>query len=98
MHYIACTHDSPTKNGADALLPKTDTENGQLARKVLDHRHGNAGFGRRAGPRRDANACGHLAFDLLETDPVIAMYLYLSTQLPQVLHHVPSEGVIVVDH
>ena len=43
-------------------------------------------------------ALGREALDGVHADLVVAHDLHLGAQLAQVLHHVPGEGIVVVDH
>ena len=98
MHHLTCSDNLPTKYGTNALLAEANTKDRHLARKALNHRHGDAGLFRRAWAGRNTDPRGRPLLYFLETDRVVAVNLYLCAQFPEVLNDVPGEGIVVVDH
>ena len=82
----------------DALVPETDPEQRDAAGEPRDHLVGDPGLHRAARPGRDDDLLRRQRFDLIHRDLVVAVDLDHLAQLPEVLHEVVSEGIVVVDH
>ena len=98
MHHAAGAHDAPAELLADTLMTETDAENRNFAGETLVQRQRNPRLVRRAGPWRDYDLPRAHFGDLLKTDFVVAEHLDLRAQLAEILHHVPGEGIVIVEH
>jgi hypothetical protein len=94
-------HRSPSHDAAidmaDALVPKTDTEDGYSTAEVKYDVVGNAGFQRCTWARRNDYMTGSQFFDFSQSYFIIAIDQRLPAQLAQVLSQVVDERVVVVD-
>src|SRR5690606_20735943 len=98
VHHLAGADHLATKGLADALVAEADAQQGDAPGKVLDGRHRDARLARGAGAGGDDDLLRRQGFDLVEGQFVVAVHPHIRTQLPQVLHHVVGEGIVVVDH
>src|SRR5690606_3983954 len=98
VHHLARTHHFAAEYLAHALVAKADAENRQLAGEVLDCRHRDAGFVRRARAGRNHQPVRRDLFDLFKSDLVIAVHQHLGAQFLQVLDDVVGKAVVIVDH
>src|SRR4051812_11492573 len=96
MHHSIIDDDLAAESMPNALMPQTDAENRNLAAKPSNHLVGQPTLPRRAWPRRNQNPFRLQLLDAIERDFVIAMHLHRDVHLPQVLHQVVSERVVVV--
>jgi len=79
-------------------MPQTDAENGNLAGKLVNQRHRDTGFVRRAGSGRDDDMIRLQFGNLGQINLVITIHLHILTQLAQILHQVIGEGIVVIYH
>jgi hypothetical protein len=102
VHQLLRADDVAAKRRANALVAQAHAQDGQLAGKVLDRSHRDAGLGRRAGAGRNDQAIELPAlqarFDLGHGDLVVAEHFHLGAQFAKVLDDVVGEAVVVVDH
>jgi hypothetical protein len=61
VHQLLGMHDLAAEGRADALVAEADAEQRNLAGELLDRRHRDAGFGRRAGPGETTMRAGFIA-------------------------------------
>ena len=97
MHQFPGPHHLPAVNLSDRLMPEADPEDRKLASEGLDYLAGNARLVGRAGPRRNANPRRLQVPQFLHRDGIIPKHFHLRTQLPEILHEVVGEGVVVID-
>ena len=83
---------------ADALQSEAHAEHRPFAGEVGDDLVRQAGVVRAAGPGADEDAVGVERIDLVEGERVATMHERLGAELPEVLHEVVDERVVVVDH
>ena len=98
MHQFLCPNDMAAKGCANALVPQAHPQKRQLACKVLDGRHRDAGLDWRARARRNHQAVRLTRCYAFQGDFVVAKDFNVSPQLAKVLHDVEGERVVVVDH
>src|SRR5690606_13623269 len=98
VHGLAGTHHLAAEGLADALVAEADAQDRQPAGKVLEYRHRYPSLVGRAGAGGDDYAFGLQRFDLGHAQLIVAHHLDLGTQLAEVLHQIPGEGIVVVDH
>src|SRR6218665_1402859 len=98
VHQLPGPHDGAAERGADALVTQAHAQNRQLAGKMPDRRHRNAGLGRGAGAGREHQALGGSGRKALPRDRVVAKHLDIGTEFAQVLDDDVGEAVVVVDH
>ena len=90
--------DPPAVDLADRLVTQTDPENGTHSSERGYGFQTHAGFGRSAGPRRDDKMGETVPTDAVDRHLVVAEHVDpRARDLPQVLHQVVGEGVVVVD-
>ena len=85
------------ERGADGLVAQADAQNREFAGKFFDQLDRNAGFLRRARPRRNDDLLGLASGDFFDGNFVVAMDFYLATQLAEILGEVVGERVVVVE-
>jgi hypothetical protein len=83
---------------ADRLVAQADPEDRELAGVRTDQVEHDAGPVGRAWAGREQYAVRARPSDLGHGDLVVAPYVALHPELPQVLHEVVDERVVVVDH
>src|ERR1700752_3167149 len=99
MHHLRRANYTPAKRLPDRLMTKTNTQQRNLSRKVLDHFQRDSRRVRRPWSRRDHNPLGpQLRFDVLHRDAIVSMHLNLLTQLAEILYEVVSKRIVVVDN
>ncbi|MNT40235.1 hypothetical protein D3C72_1765360 [compost metagenome] len=98
VHQLLGVDDLAAKGLADALVAETDAHDRQLAGEVVDGRHRDAGFVRRARAGRQHQVLRRQRLDFFQRDFVVAEDLDFLPQLAEVLHEVVGEGIVVVDH
>jgi hypothetical protein len=79
-------------------VAQAHAQDGQLAGEALQRGHADAGFGWRAGARRQHEAVRPQRGDFVEGDFVVADDLHFFTQFAEVLDQVEGEAVVIVDH
>src|SRR6266850_5916454 len=98
MHQPFSSNDITAKCYSQRLMAEADAQKWKTPAKMPDGLDRHARFYRCAGSRRNDDAAGLQRFDLIDRNFVVAEYPNVFTQLPEVLHQVIGEGVIVVDH
>ncbi|CAM5196901.1 hypothetical protein CDEN61S_02711 [Castellaniella denitrificans] len=98
VHEFAGAHDASAVGRADGLVAQADAQDGLPAGEMPDQLDGDAGLGRRARPRRHADAVGVDGLDAGEVDLVVAHDLDPGAEFAEILHQVVGEGVVVVQH
>src|SRR5690554_3921250 len=98
VHHLGGAHHLAAVDLADGLVTQADAQYRQPAGEVANGLQGDARLVGGAGPRRDHQVTGGHRLDPLKGDGVVAVGLNLGPQLPQVLHHIEGEAVVVVDH
>src|SRR5690606_21089430 len=98
VHDALGADDAATEGSADGLVAKADAEQRDAAGKMFDGGHRDARLIGRAGARRDHDVARRHGFDAGEIDLVVADHAHVGAQFPEVLHEVPGEGIVVVDH
>ena len=98
VHHLPRAHPLPAVHLADALHAQAHPQYRQLAGILGNHRHGNAGLIGRAGPRGNDNALRRQRRDVGNGDFIVAHHLHFGPEFTQILHDIPGEGVVVVDH
>ena len=84
---------------ADGLMAEAHAENGQLSGKAFDASARNAGFAGRARPGRDDQMRRVQAIDIVGRNLIVAEHPQIEPgiDLPQPLHEVVGEGIVVID-
>ena len=97
VHDTLGTDDASTVRFADGLMTEADAEDGNRASPATDCVDGDPRLRRsaRSGGQHDG-VRGELA-DFIDGDRVVATHVDVRTELPEVLHEVVGEGVVVVD-
>ena len=99
MHHVRRAHDVAAVELADALQPEAHAEHRHaVLAEVPDRLVREAGVGGPARTGRDQHRVGRERVHLVERDRVVAVHDRLRAQLPEVLHEVVDERVVVVDH
>src|SRR5882724_11848003 len=83
---------------ADRLVSQAHAQDRNLARKIANHTQRYARLAGRAGSRRDDDALRPHRLDVSSRDLVVASHFDFGTQFPQILHQIPGERIVVVDH
>src|SRR2546430_1010233 len=89
--------DLSTARRPDALMTKTDAENGDGRSTASNHFGRDACLGRRTGARRQDDMTWPEGFNRVHRDLVVAAHHHVSTQLTNVPRQVVDKGVVVVD-
>jgi len=88
---------TPAAEGlADALVPQTHPEYGQLSAEPVEHRKADAGVFLDARARRDQNGVRPLPPDAHQVDGVVAKDHRIGSELAELLDQVVDERVVVV--
>src|SRR5690606_14164707 len=98
VHDAPGANDTATEGGADGLVAEADTEQRDAAGEMFYRGDGNTRLIGRAGAGRNHDVARRHGFDAGEVDLVVADHAHLGPQFPEVLHEVPGEGIVVVDH
>src|SRR5262249_37104435 len=88
------TAESPT----DRLMPEAHAQDRDPACIFLYRRHRHARFVGGTGSRRNHHTSRAHRPDLGNADLIVANHLHLGAQFAQILHQIPGEGIVVVDH
>src|SRR6266853_3352241 len=91
-------HDLAAESLADRLMAETHAQDRDPAGKLAYRGERDPGFRGSAGPRRNDDACRYHRGDVPRRDLVVAEHPDLCAQLAQILHQIPGEGIVVVDH
>src|SRR5262249_8178279 len=88
-----------TKDMPDALMPQTYAQHRYFRSEALDHVVGHTGLARRTRAGRDDDVTWLQFFDLVHAYLIVPMNLQVDSriQLPQALHQVVRERIVVVD-
>src|SRR5260370_30386101 len=98
MHQLPGANNISAKSRANGLMNKTYPKNRDLTSKVLNELDGDTGLLRRARSGRDNNLLGLQALQLTHRNLIVAAHLNLFTHLPEILHQVAGEGVVIIEH
>jgi hypothetical protein len=96
MHQAGGTDDPPTEALGQRLMPQTDAEQWMRSRYSPDQRQAFTGILGTARPRRDDHAVKPRRLEFTPIEPVVQNNIDVGTQLAQVLHEIPGEGVVVI--
>src|ERR1035438_9965690 len=97
VHHAVVDDDVAAEDVADPLVPKADAKQRDSRTKGADDLVRQPRFARRARSRGNQDALGGQRADLLNGNAVVAVDLQLHLHLPQVLHQVVGEGVVVIN-
>ncbi|VTR66459.1 hypothetical protein DESC_480169 [Desulfosarcina cetonica] len=98
MHQPLGRNDLTTKGMGDGLMPQTDPQDGNRSGKTSDHIQADPGGFGPARARRNHDGLGGHGRDIFHVNGVVALDHHAFTDLPEVLHQVVGERIIVVDH
>src|SRR6202142_883684 len=97
VHQVGGADDLASEGCSESLVAEADTQNRQLPGEMAKKVNADAGFLRRAGAGRGAEAIGVHGLDFADRDLVVAADHYVGPQFAQILHQVVREGVVVVE-
>src|SRR5882672_1294776 len=98
VNHLARMPDCPPEGLADRLMPQAHSEYRHLAREIANCGQRYSRFARGAGSRGNDDALRAHRPDVRGSDLVVAGDLDLGSQFLQILHEVPGERIVVVDH
>src|SRR4051812_32938240 len=97
VHDLRGAHDLTPVDLTDALVAEADAEDRDPSGQLLDDLVADAGVLGTARPGRNEDCVRPSVDNLLNGDGVVPMHKGGSSQLPQVLHEVVDERVVIVD-
>ncbi|GEC56682.1 hypothetical protein BEL01nite_57250 [Bradyrhizobium elkanii] len=97
MHRTTGAHNPAAENAPNTLVPKTDAENWDVARKFADNRCGYPGLHWCAGAGRDDDRPWLERNKIGAADRVIPDNFGFCTKLAEVARNIENEGVVIVD-
>ena len=98
VHQRFGAHNMAAKGFADGLMAQANAHNRQLAGKMLNRGHRNAGLARRTGAGAYHQILGLERFDFGRRDVVVAAHQHFLAELGEILHDVVGEAVVIVYH
>src|SRR3979409_2690109 len=98
VHDFARMHDLAAESLADRLMTEAHAQYRDLACKLAYGSQRDPRFSGSAGPRGNDDTCRFHRSDVRRPDLVVAKHLDVCAQLAQILHQIPGEGIVVVDH
>ena len=104
MHEFCRPHHLAAKHLGQALVAQAHPQDRQLRPQLLEHLQADPGLVGVAGAGGDQDCVRGQVPDLLQGEGVIALHPKIGgnrvvrRQLPQVLHQVEGEAVVVVEH
>ena len=98
MHQPIGAHHFAPKRHRQGLMAQTDAQHRNAPGKVSDGVHRNAGLFGGTGARRDHQPLRTQGLDLLDRELVVPIHAHVFPQLPEILHQVIGEGIVIIDH
>src|SRR5258707_3072957 len=91
-------HDLAAESLADRLMTEAHPQYRDPAGKFAHRRERDPRFGGSAGPGGNDHAFRSHHGDVRRRDLVVATHFDVGAELAQILHQIPGEGIVVVDH
>jgi hypothetical protein len=98
MHRNSCPNHPSSKSIANALMPQAHPQDGHLSGKVSYHLIGDPCLLRSARARGYNNVAGREIFYLLHIYLIIAVDLWLKSQLSNILSQIVYKGIVVINY
>src|SRR5258708_754135 len=91
-------HDLAPESLADRLMTEAHAQYRDPAGKLAYRRERDPRFGGSAGPGGNDDPFRSHRSDVRRRDLVVAKHFDVGAELAQILHQIPGEGIVVVDH
>src|SRR5687768_10620265 len=98
VHHLLRAHHLAAERLSDRLVAKAYTEDRYPAGQPLDGGERHPGLVRRTRAWREHDMRRRERLDLRYVELVVAHYAHVGAELPEVLHQVEGERIVVVDH
>ena len=98
MHQLGGPNNVAAVGLGNTLMTQTHPENRNTWPVFAHQFHRDARLVGRAGPRGNHYVRGRERIDVVERDLVVTVDRHALAQLPEILHQVVGERVVIVDH